>query len=197
MIPGKHNKVDMSSLSEEEKKNLQKYGRMPNRPLATHSRLRERKYFDSGDYALSKAGNKEVEVVGQDHPSPNSIPHYVSAASAAEQQPSGDGAAVVAGIPIVDTDSPTSTMVNPSCLATESSANTVTPPPEPQQQQTTSHVEPKPQFPPFGVLPAASKKDAGPMPFGGPSTTAPGNAQPPARPTFARRVSQVAGTQYR
>ncbi|OMH84250.1 mRNA stability protein [Zancudomyces culisetae] len=34
----------------------------------------ERKYFDSGDYALSKAGNSET-TVGEKHPSPESIPH--------------------------------------------------------------------------------------------------------------------------
>jgi hypothetical protein len=34
----------------------------------------ERKYFDSGDYALSKAG-KEPLAIGSEHPSPDTIPH--------------------------------------------------------------------------------------------------------------------------
>ncbi|RUS34764.1 hypothetical protein BC938DRAFT_478693, partial [Jimgerdemannia flammicorona] len=35
--------------------------------------LQERKYFDSGDYALSKAG--KADSVGSQHPSPENIPH--------------------------------------------------------------------------------------------------------------------------
>ncbi|KAJ1797325.1 hypothetical protein LPJ59_003216 [Coemansia sp. RSA 2399] len=190
----------MSSLSEQERNNLQKYGQMPKRPLATHSRVRERKYFDSGDYALSKAGNKEVEVVGQDHPSPTSIPHYVSS-PAAEQQPLAKSLSDAVGTPIVDTDSPTSTMVNPSCLATESNANTITPPPEALKDEAQK-THPSPAF---GVLPAVKKDTAHPAfnapaavtPIAPGATTAPANAPPPARPTFTRRVSQVAGTQYR
>ncbi|KAF8950315.1 hypothetical protein BGZ52_002947, partial [Haplosporangium bisporale] len=34
----------------------------------------ERKYFDSGDYALSKAG-KTTTPVGSQHPQPENIPH--------------------------------------------------------------------------------------------------------------------------
>jgi|TARA_R110002003_G_scaffold52_21_gene4514 hypothetical protein len=38
----------------------------------------ERKYFDSGDYALSKAGKASdvgVTQVGREHPNPEKIPH--------------------------------------------------------------------------------------------------------------------------
>ena len=38
----------------------------------------ERKYFDSGDYALSKAGKASdtgVTSIGREHPSPENIPH--------------------------------------------------------------------------------------------------------------------------
>ncbi|KAI8358247.1 hypothetical protein B0O80DRAFT_444337 [Mortierella sp. GBAus27b] len=36
--------------------------------------LKERKYFDSGDYALSQAG-KTTGPVGSEHPQPENIPH--------------------------------------------------------------------------------------------------------------------------
>ncbi|KAK3046027.1 hypothetical protein LTS18_013491, partial [Coniosporium uncinatum] len=41
----------------------------------------ERKYFDSGDYALSKAGKASdvgVTSIGREHPSPDTIPHSSS-----------------------------------------------------------------------------------------------------------------------
>lgn len=41
----------------------------------------ERKYFDSGDYAMSKAGKADdvgVTAIGREHPSPDSIPHLSS-----------------------------------------------------------------------------------------------------------------------
>jgi hypothetical protein len=40
--------------------------------------LQERKYFDSGDYALSKAGKASdigVTAIGREHPVPENIPH--------------------------------------------------------------------------------------------------------------------------
>lgn len=39
----------------------------------------ERKFFDSGDYALSKAGKQAPSDVGSQHPSPERIPHSVPA----------------------------------------------------------------------------------------------------------------------
>ena len=44
--------------------------------------LQERKYFDSGDYALSKAGKASdagVTSIGREHPDPEKIPHHSSA----------------------------------------------------------------------------------------------------------------------
>lgn len=41
----------------------------------------ERKYFDSGDYALSKAGKASeggVTNIGSEHPLPENIPHHLS-----------------------------------------------------------------------------------------------------------------------
>ncbi|KAI9753243.1 MAG: hypothetical protein M4579_005256 [Chaenotheca gracillima] len=43
--------------------------------------ISERKYFDSGDYAMSKAGKADevgVNQIGSQHPSPESIPHLSS-----------------------------------------------------------------------------------------------------------------------
>jgi hypothetical protein len=58
----------------------QKYGRLPNlkKDQLSH-RLKERKYFDSGDYALCKAGKQSAlgpgGGVGSQHPTPDQIPH--------------------------------------------------------------------------------------------------------------------------
>ena len=51
--------------------------------------LQERKYFDSGDYALSKAGKASdvgVTNIGSQHPLPENIPHHTTAG-----MPSGGG----------------------------------------------------------------------------------------------------------
>lgn len=43
--------------------------------------MKERKYFDSGDYALSKAGKAssvDTGSVGSEHPLPENIPHLTS-----------------------------------------------------------------------------------------------------------------------
>ncbi|KAJ2858466.1 hypothetical protein J3B02_000216 [Coemansia erecta] len=52
--------------------------------------LSERKYFDSGDYAMRKAGKSEQEV-GNVIPSPQSIHHHSIAAEEAEQQGAAGG----------------------------------------------------------------------------------------------------------
>ncbi|KAI8804066.1 camp-regulated phosphoprotein/endosulfine conserved region-domain-containing protein [Cladochytrium replicatum] len=72
-------KVDLSKLSEEERIFFSKYGRLPpQKKDVLNSRLKgERKYFDSGDYALSKAGKSSATDVGSQHPSPERIPHSV------------------------------------------------------------------------------------------------------------------------
>ena len=44
-------------------------------------RIQERKYFDSGDYAMSKAGKASeggVTSIGSQHPLPENIPHLSS-----------------------------------------------------------------------------------------------------------------------
>lgn len=50
---------------------MRRYGR---KPANRHLLFQQRKYFDSGDYALSKAG-KGGDAVGSQHPVPEDIPH--------------------------------------------------------------------------------------------------------------------------
>ncbi|KAL7410454.1 camp-regulated phosphoprotein/endosulfine conserved region-domain-containing protein, partial [Mrakia frigida] len=63
-------------LSEEEKKLFQLYGKLPAKKNPMN-RMQERKYFDSGDYALSKAGKSSEQnvQVGTAIPKPETIPH--------------------------------------------------------------------------------------------------------------------------
>ncbi|KAF9425876.1 hypothetical protein BGZ94_007143 [Podila epigama] len=67
------------TLSEQEKKLQKMYGRLPTPKDLLGHKLKERKYFDSGDYALSKAG-KTTTPVGSQHPQPENIPHSNPAA---------------------------------------------------------------------------------------------------------------------
>ncbi|KAI9270693.1 camp-regulated phosphoprotein/endosulfine conserved region-domain-containing protein [Phascolomyces articulosus] len=75
MHPAKQNKIDISQLNEEEKKLFRMYGKLPDRKDLLGHKLKERKYFDSGDYALSKAGKEPEVAIGSEHPSPDTIPH--------------------------------------------------------------------------------------------------------------------------
>lgn len=60
------------SLSEEEQKLFRLYGKLPNKKDLFSKKLQERKYFDSGDYALSKAGKSDTSTLGgglgREHP---------------------------------------------------------------------------------------------------------------------------------
>ncbi|KAI9680557.1 MAG: hypothetical protein M1817_003997 [Caeruleum heppii] len=81
MNPHQRNKVDINSLSEEEQKVFRLYGKLPNKTDLLQNKLKERKYFDSGDYALSKAGKASdvgVTEMGTQHPVPENIPHLTS-----------------------------------------------------------------------------------------------------------------------
>ncbi|TPX51503.1 hypothetical protein SeMB42_g01093 [Synchytrium endobioticum] len=72
--------VDESKLSEEDRVFYQKYGRLPPpKKDMLNKRMGggDRKYFDSGDYALSKAGKTSAKDVGTSHPSPERIPHSI------------------------------------------------------------------------------------------------------------------------
>lgn len=78
MNPHQANKVDISKMSPDEARLFRLYGKLPNKKDLLQNKLKERKYFDSGDYALSKAGKASdvgVTQVGREHPNPDKIPH--------------------------------------------------------------------------------------------------------------------------
>ncbi|TQV92870.1 hypothetical protein V2A60_003823 [Cordyceps javanica] len=75
------NKIDVKSLSPEEQRLFRLYGKLPSRSDHFAKHLKERKYFDSGDYAMSKAGkgdSVDAGAVGSEHPVPENIPHLSS-----------------------------------------------------------------------------------------------------------------------
>ncbi|KAJ1887394.1 hypothetical protein LPJ66_009143 [Kickxella alabastrina] len=74
MLPARQQKVDLSKLTPEEQTQFKKYGKLPVNKNVLTQKIKERKYFDSGDYAMSKAG-KTDEQVGDEHPSVDTIPH--------------------------------------------------------------------------------------------------------------------------
>jgi len=78
MNPHKNNKIDIGSLSPDEQRLFRMYGKLPNKKDLLQNKLKERKYFDSGDYALSKAGKASdsgVTSIGTEHPNAENIPH--------------------------------------------------------------------------------------------------------------------------
>jgi len=81
MLPAKRNKVDISKLSEEEQKLFRLYGKLPSHKNVLTKMQKDRKYFDSGDYALSKAGVGPQNAVGTAIPNPENIPHASSHAT--------------------------------------------------------------------------------------------------------------------
>lgn len=62
-------------MTEEEQKVFRLYGKLPTRKDLLANKLKERKYFDSGDYALSKAGRAPKQSVGTTIPNPETVPH--------------------------------------------------------------------------------------------------------------------------
>jgi len=81
MNPHQQNKIDISKLSPDEQRLFRLYGKVPNKKDLLQNKLKERKYFDSGDYALSKAGKASdigVTSIGREHPVPENIPHSSS-----------------------------------------------------------------------------------------------------------------------
>ena len=84
MNPHQAKKVDVKSLSPEEQRLFRLYGKLPSRSDHFAKHLKERKYFDSGDYAMSKAGkgdSVDTGSVGSQHPVPENIPHLSSPVS--------------------------------------------------------------------------------------------------------------------
>ncbi|KAF2004819.1 endosulphine family protein [Amniculicola lignicola CBS 123094] len=84
MNPHQQNKVDISKMSADEQRLFRLYGKLPNKKDLLQNKLKERKYFDSGDYALSKAGKASdigVTSIGREHPVPEKIPHIAPVAN--------------------------------------------------------------------------------------------------------------------
>ncbi|OAG07160.1 Endosulfine-domain-containing protein [Paraphaeosphaeria sporulosa] len=70
--------IATQKLSPDEARLFRLYGKLPNKKDLLQNKLKERKYFDSGDYALSKAGKASdigVTSIGREHPVPEKIPH--------------------------------------------------------------------------------------------------------------------------
>ncbi|KAK0660411.1 camp-regulated phosphoprotein/endosulfine conserved region-domain-containing protein [Cercophora samala] len=84
MNPHQAKKIDVKSLSPEEQRLFRLYGKLPSKSDHFAKHLKERKYFDSGDYAMSKAGkgdSVDTGSVGSQHPVPENIPHLSSPVS--------------------------------------------------------------------------------------------------------------------
>lgn len=70
-------KTEVQTLTPEEQRLYRMYGKLPSRSDMLNKKLKDRKYFDSGDYALSQAGKASaigVTSVGSKHPNPDTIP---------------------------------------------------------------------------------------------------------------------------
>jgi len=94
MNPHQKNKVDIASLSPDEQRLFRLYGKLPSKSDHLAKHLKERKYFDSGDYALSKAGKAssvDTGSVGSQHPLPENIPHLSSPSTGGANGGSGNG----------------------------------------------------------------------------------------------------------
>jgi hypothetical protein len=71
----------LQSLSPEEQRLFRLYGKLPSKSDHFAKHLKDRKYFDSGDYAMSKAGKGDgvdTGAIGSQHPVPENIPHLSS-----------------------------------------------------------------------------------------------------------------------
>lgn len=88
MHPARRNKIDISKLTPDEQELFQKYGKLPTNKNLLLKMQKDRKYFDSGDYALSKAGVAPQSTVGTAIPNPENIPHASPGVSNGHQIPS-------------------------------------------------------------------------------------------------------------
>lgn len=66
------NKVEINKLTPQELKLYKLYGKLPSKKDLLKHKMQERKYFDSGDYALNKAGVEKSNDVIQH--SSNNLP---------------------------------------------------------------------------------------------------------------------------
>lgn len=117
--------IATQKLSADEARLFRLYGKLPNKkdllqnklkvsefPHAHQRRsltvaLQERKYFDSGDYALSKAGKASdigVTQIGREHPVPEKIPHIAPPAHNSQngqaQAQNGQEKSLTSGSPV-------------------------------------------------------------------------------------------------
>jgi len=110
MNPHQKNKIDINSLSPDEQRLFRLYGKLPSKSDHLAKHLKERKYFDSGDYALQKAGKADsvdTGSVGSKHPLPENIPHLSSpVAGNPAQGGSGNGNALTPGGTLLPSGSP-------------------------------------------------------------------------------------------
>jgi len=121
------------SLSPEEQRLFRLYGKLPSRSDHFAKHLKERKYFDSGDYAMSKAGkgdSVDTGSVGSQHPVPENIPHLSSPISGTNGfngllHPQQHHSSLQAGSPVKES----------SFLNRETSAEDLEGAPEGQQKQ--------------------------------------------------------------
>ncbi|ODQ78176.1 hypothetical protein BABINDRAFT_26177, partial [Babjeviella inositovora NRRL Y-12698] len=54
--PANTDNLDLNKLSPQELKLYRLYGKLPSKQSILQSKLKDRKYFDSGDYVMQKAG---------------------------------------------------------------------------------------------------------------------------------------------
>ncbi|KAK6358830.1 hypothetical protein TWF696_000010 [Orbilia brochopaga] len=145
MLPAKKNKIDISSLSEEDQKLFRLYGKLPSKKDILSNKLKERKYFDSGDYALSKAG-KESDVglqIGSKHPLPENIPHSHTSTTPASGTPSGSLGGGSPGGPVKEgfhSKQSTSPEPESGVAAQESNEEVETPTAEPKEVEDNSKI---------------------------------------------------------
>jgi hypothetical protein len=86
--------TSLQSLSPDEQRLFRLYGKLPSKADHLAKHLKDRKYFDSGDYALSKAGKAssvDTGSVGSEHPLPENIPHLTSPSVSGVNGGAGNG----------------------------------------------------------------------------------------------------------
>lgn len=92
--------INPQSLSPDEQRLFRLYGKLPSKADHLAKSLKERKYFDSGDYALSKAGKAssvDTGSVGSQHPLPENIPHLSSPGVNGANGGAGNGNTMMSG----------------------------------------------------------------------------------------------------
>lgn len=88
-------------MSPDEQRLFRLYGKLPSKSDHLAKHLKERKYFDSGDYALSKAGKAssvDTGSVGSQHPLPENIPHLASPGISNNSQAGSNNGSINLGV---------------------------------------------------------------------------------------------------